>query len=518
MKTFSTRDHEKKQPYSFKDALFSGLAPDGGLYMPEHIPSFSAEEITSLLELDFPSLAGEVAVKLFGDEVDSNELRKMAKEAYTFPVPLKEIYPTSNPGQLDSPNVHPCPILTLELFHGPTYAFKDFAALFMSRLMSALLDTRELASAAEQLTTARLKSPKAVTNLNSSSSQAAPKNLSLLVATSGDTGGAVGNGFLNVPGIDVWILYPKGQVSPLQEQQLTTLGGNVRAIEVDASFDECQAMVKRAFSDPELKEKLRLTTANSINIARLLPQTFYYFWLYSQLVKQGFVDPPANSSEAESSNFSNEILISVPSGNLGNLTAGVIAKKMGLPLRNFIAANNKNAALQNYYESGNYPDGKSTPTISNAMDIAIPSNLERLIELSRRELAAPSPEAILTSMQKEIQAAVISDVDTLDLMRRVKDETGYTLDPHGAVALKALENELKNRTENSPDSGAKAPKVAVFIETAHPVKFNPVMQKAFGAKLPLTEEMQALMKKPKQAMQMKPDFKAFKQLLINNCQ
>lgn len=383
----------KKGPIiGLKEALLNGLAPDGGLYMPTEIPKLSDEFLQRAQTLSLPEIAFEVGKNFFTPEVPENIWETIAHEALNFEIPLVE---------LDDK------FFVCELFHGPTCAFKDVAARVMARLFGHF-------------------------------SQQSDKEMIVLVATSGDTGSAVAHGFFNVPGIRVVILYPSGKVSEIQEKQLTGMGGNVTALEVKGTFDDCQKMVKQAFLDPELAQ-LDLISANSINIGRLLPQTFYYVYLATQLNKRSFAVAQ------------DDIIVSVPSGNFGNLTAGLIAKRMGAPITKFIAATNQNDTVLIYLQTGVFAPKPSIATISNAMDVGNPSNFARMLELFEHDVE---------KMRKEIVGASFSDEQTKKAIAEVKQKYNYLMDPHGAVAYLGLINASdKNQ-------------IRVFLETAHPAKFS----------------------------------------------
>ncbi len=382
-----------QQQASFKEAVVLGLGKDKGLFFPEYIPSLSQDFIEQLPHLNNFQIAEKVLSTFVDDSLTSGELKGIIEETLNFPFPL-------------IPVADNC--FALELFHGPTLAFKDVGARFMSRCLKHFTER---------------------------------KQVHVMVATSGDTGSAVANGFYNVEGVEVSILYPKGKVSPFQEFQMASLGGNVNAIEVNGSFDDCQALVKEAFDDQELNEQLQLSSANSINIARLLPQMLYYFFAYRDIRR---------STDAD-------VVFSVPSGNLGNLTAGVIASEMGLPVKKFIAANNANNTFYNYLNTGNYQPVASVQTLSNAMDVGAPSNFDRLYELFKGDLP---------SFQSRILGYECSDELTLTTILETYRKSNYLLDPHGAVAFSGLKEKL-NKNE-----------VGVFLGTAHPKKFEKVIRKA----------------------------------------
>ncbi len=429
MRFYSTNDKDHK--VSLKKAVVKGLAPDKGLYMPERIEKLPPRFFKAMSSLTFPEIALEVAFKLFGEDVPVGDLQDMVDDAFDFPIPLVEIEDN---------------IYTLELFHGPTLAFKDIGARFMARLLAHLI------SGQKQMTR-------------------------VLVATSGDTGSAVANGFLGVDGIEVIILYPKGKVSPLQEKQLTTLGENITALEVDGVFDDCQHLVKQAFLDEELNKRLQLTSANSINVARFLPQSFYYFYALAQLPEEA-----------------KNIVVSVPSGNFGNLTGGLIAKKMGLPLMRFIAATNDNKIVPHYLKTGRYEPKPSIKTVANAMDVGHPSNFVRMLDLFGGEHQ---------QMSSMINGFSMSDAEIMDTISLVYDRTDYLLDPHGAIGYKSLE------------VGLKPNETGIFLETAHPAKFNEVVEEAINEEIELPEALAEAMEKEKRTISMGIGFDEFKQYLMN---
>jgi threonine synthase len=415
-----------------KHAVTKGLASDNGLYMPERIVPFDEDFFKTIHQLSFQEIAFEVARKFFGEDVEENKLKELVYDAINFDCPIVPVQHN---------------IYSLELFHGPTLAFKDVGARFMARLLAYFLgDTNE--------------------------------QVNVLVATSGDTGSAVANGFLGVKGIHVYVLYPKGKVSDIQESQFTTLGQNITAIEIDGTFDDCQRIVKTAFLDKELNEKLTLTSANSINVARFLPQAFYYFNAYARNVQKD-----------------KELVISVPSGNFGNLTAGLFAKKMGLPISRFIAANNENDIVYNYLKTGTYKARSSVQTIANAMDVGNPSNFVRILDLYNN-----SHEAI----SKIITGFRYSDNEIRSTVKRVYDECGYLLDPHGACGYQSLEESLQ---ENE---------VGIFLETAHPAKFTETVEAIVGeGNVPLPEKLAEFMKGEKQSHELDKTYDSFKEFLLS---
>lgn len=436
MKYYST--NKKVSGVSLSDAVIKGLAEDKGLFMPDHIIEIPAVFYDSIDQLSFQDMAYTAAYMLFGEDVHANMLRTIVFDTLNFDVPLVKVEEN---------------IYSLELFHGPTLAFKDVGGRFMSRMLSYFIQRQEDNH----------------------------KLVNVLVATSGDTGSAVANGFLGVEGIHVYVLYPKGLVSPIQECQFTTLGHNITALEVDGTFDDCQALVKSAFMDEELNAHMKLTSANSINVARFLPQAFYYFYAYAQLKK---------ISESAAANM----VVSVPSGNFGNITAGLFAKRMGLPVKRFIAANNRNDIFLEYLKTGEYKPRPSVATIANAMDVGDPSNFARILDLYGH-----SHEAI----SAEISGVSYNDEQIADTMRNCKKETGYLLDPHGACGYQALKD------------GLKEGEVGVFLETAHPAKFLDTVQDILGEKVEIPEKLQEFMKGEKQSEPMTKSFADFKAYLMS---
>ena len=417
------------------EAVIKGLAPDRGLYMPEHIATLPKEFFDGIADKSFHEIACTVARAFFGSDIPGDELDAIVCDTLSFPTPLVEVEPG---------------IYSLELFHGPTLAFKDVGARFMARLLQYFIrkgDDR--------------------------------RKVHVLVATSGDTGSAVANGFLGVEGINVHVLYPKGKVSPIQECQFTTLGKNITAIEVDGVFDDCQRLVKSAFLDKELNEKLLLTSANSINVARFLPQAFYYFNAYAQLKRSCNAD---------------NVVVSVPSGNFGNITAGLIAQRMGLPIRRFIAANNANDVFFNYLQTGVYEPKASIATIANAMDVGDPSNFARILDLYGYD------HAVISSL---ISGTTYSDGLIAETMADCYKRTGYILDPHGAVAYRALRQLLLPG------------ETGVFLETAHPAKFKDTVEAHIGAEVEIPERLADFMKGTKQSVEMSKDFSDFRAYLAS---
>ncbi len=431
MKYYST--NKQAPEVSLQEAVVKGLAPDKGLYMPEQIKVLPQSFYDNIGNMTFQEIAYTVADAFFGEDVEANTLKQIVYDTLNFDTPV--VHVNGN-------------IYSLELFHGPTLAFKDVGGRFMARLLGYFIKKQ------------------------------GQTDVKVLVATSGDTGSAVANGFLGVEGIHVYVLYPKGKVSAIQECQFTTLGQNITAIEVDGTFDDCQALVKTAFLDDELNKKLNLTSANSINVARFLPQAFYYFHAYAQLAKQG---------------KANNVVFCVPSGNFGNITAGLIAKRMGLPVKRFIAANNSNDIFYEYLQTGEYNPRPSVQTIANAMDVGDPSNFVRVLDLYDKSL---------DKIKADISGAWYSD----DMIRKiVKDtyvSTGYLLDPHGACGYQALKARLQ------PDE------TGIFLETAHPAKFLETVESIIGEKVAIPEKLQAFMKGKKQSVSMGKSFDEFKHLLL----
>jgi threonine synthase len=423
---------------SLKDAVVKGLADDKGLFMPDIIKALPASFFENIENLSFQEIAYTVADAFFGEDVEADALKKIVYDTLSFDAPLVKV--TEN-------------IYSLELFHGPTLAFKDVGGRFMSRLLGYFI-----------------------------AKEGKKGNVNVLVATSGDTGSAVANGFLGVEGIHVYVLYPKGLVSAIQECQFTTLGQNITAIEVDGTFDDCQRLVKTAFMDDELNAQLKLTSANSINVARFLPQSFYYFYAYAQLKKLGKAD---------------NAVICVPSGNFGNITAGLFGKKMGLPVKRFIAANNRNDIFLEYLKTGEYKPRPSVATLANAMDVGDPSNFARVIDLYGH-----SHKAITA----EIGGARYTDEDITETIKTCYTQTGYLLDPHGACGYQALKDMLRKG------------ETGVFLETAHPAKFLSTVENIIGEKVEIPEKLQAFMRGTKQSVELSKEFADFKAFLSANAQ
>lgn len=428
MNYYST--HNKNHKVSLREAVLKGLAPDNGLYMPERIPVLPKAFFDSLPDKSFQQIALEVAQAFLQDDVPGAELKRMVEHTITFDAPLVEVEKN---------------VFALELFHGPTLAFKDFGARFMSQLLGYF-------------------------------AQEEKREIVILAATSGDTGSAVANGFLGVPGIKVVVLYPSGKVSDIQEKQFTTLGQNITALEVEGSFDDCQHLVKQAFLDEDLNKKYFLTSANSINIARLIPQTFYYFDAWSGLKNR------------------DNVVFSVPSGNFGNLTAGLIAKRMGLPIRHFVASTNANDIVLRYLQTGIFNPKPSQTTISNAMDVGNPSNFARIMDLYSSDLS---------KIKADITGYTFSDEETRQAMQKVYKDSGYTLDPHGAVGYSGLKKYLP---ENKEITG-------VFLETAHPAKFLEVVEETLTSQVEIPEELKAFIHGVKQSIRCPNTFSDLKTIL-----
>lgn len=418
---------------TLEKAVVKGLAEDKGLYMPERIKFLPREFFDNIENLSFQEIAYTVADAFFGEDVPSEDLKHIVYDTLAFDTPCVKVTDT---------------IYSLELFHGPTLAFKDVGARFMARLLQYFLRKEGVGQ------------------------------VNVLVATSGDTGSAVANGFLGVDGIRVYVLYPKGKVSPIQECQFTTLGQNITAVEVDGVFDDCQALVKNAFMDADLNAHMQLTSANSINVARFLPQAFYYFYAYAQMKKKGLAD---------------QLVVCVPSGNFGNICSALFGKKMGLPIKRFIAANNANDIFFKYLQTGKYEPKPSVQTIANAMDVGDPSNFARVYDLYGK-----SHEAICA----DISGATYTDEQIAETIKEVKAETGYVCDPHGACGYRALKE------------GLQAGEVGVFLETAHPAKFKDTVDRILGADIEIPAKLQAFMKGTKQSVPMTKDFVDFKQFLL----
>lgn len=432
MNYISTRNIKKQ--YSFKEAIIKGLADDGGLFMPITLPTLDKQFIKNISGKTFQEISFEIAKLFLEDEINENDLKIIINSSINFDAPILNLYNN---------------IFVQELFHGPTLAFKDFGARFMAHTLS---------------------------HFNKSEN----KKLTILVATSGDTGSAVANGFYNVEGINVVLLYPSKGVSFIQEQQLTTLGGNITALEIEGTFDDCQFLVKKAFLDKEINYLLKLTSANSINIGRLIPQSFYYLYAYSKL-KDNF----------------GKIIISVPSGNLGNLTAGLFAKKLGIDIKYYISAVNSNNVFTEFLENGNFNPRNSVRTISNAMDVGNPSNFERINFLFNNNLG---------EIKNNIKSKSFSDEETKIKIKECYSKYNYILDPHGAVGLSALEYFIKDEKETA----------GIFLETAHPAKFKNVIDDTLNINLPIPKTLMNSINKKKKSEIISNNFEQFKEFLIYN--
>jgi threonine synthase len=434
MKYYST--NKQSPAVGLQEAVVKGLAGDRGLYMPEKIQVLPTSFFEKITGMSFQEMSGEVASAFFGEDIEKETLEEIVYDTLNFETPLVPV--TGN-------------IYSLELFHGPTLAFKDVGARFMARLLGYFVKKEGI------------------------------EQVNVLVATSGDTGSAVANGFLGVKGIHVYVLYPKGKVSAIQECQFTTLEQNITAIEIDGTFDDCQALVKTAFLDRELNEKIRLTSANSINVARFLPQAFYYFNAYAQLLRCGIKD---------------EIVVCVPSGNFGNITAGLIARKMGLPVKRFIAANNKNDIFLQYLLTGQYRPRPSVQTLANAMDVGDPSNFARVLDLYGHN------HKTITEVISGFSCSDETIRETVEVCYR---ETGYLLDPHGACGYSALQKGLQNG------------ETGVFLETAHPAKFKDTIENIIQKPVEIPQKLREFMKGEKQSLELGKDFPEFREKLLSLC-
>jgi len=436
-------------------AVVKGLAEDRGLYMPERIEKLPKAFFDDIQDMKFQDIAYNVASNFFGEDVDEDALQDIVYDTLSFDCPVVKV--TEN-------------IYSLELFHGPTLAFKDVGARFMARLLGYFLRRG-----------------------GSSCGCGTSENgmVNVLVATSGDTGSAVANGFLGVEGIHVYVLYPKGKVSPIQECQFTTLGQNITAIEVDGVFDDCQALVKSAFMDEELNKHMKLTSANSINVARFLPQAFYYFNAYARIKEQLSNGKLSNS----------QMVMCVPSGNFGNICSALFGHEMGLPIKRFIAANNANDVFYNYLQSGKYEPKASIQTLANAMDVGDPSNFARILNLYSQNgtLTAEATHHRITNL---ISGATYSDEKIAETMRQCYNETGYVLDPHGACGYRALQE------------GLQEGEIGVFCETAHPAKFKEKVDSILGIDIEIPARLKAFMEGEKQSVSMSKDFADFKSFLM----
>jgi len=432
MRLYST--NSRNTTVDLKTAVLNSLPPDNGLYMPTHIPKISSDFISKLRDFSFEEIAFEISRSLLSDDLTESEILTLVSNSINFPAPVVELDDKTN---------------ILELFHGPSLAFKDFGARFMSQLMAHL-------------------------------NKGEDKELTILVATSGDTGGAVAAGFLGTPGIKVHILYPSGKVSDLQEKQLTTLGQNIHAFEVDGTFDDCQSIVKQAFLDDQLNNKYRLSSANSINISRLIPQSFYYYEAYKQVVHK---EQP--------------VVFTVPSGNFGNITAGILGKRMGLPVHKFIAATNINKIVPDFLKSGNYEPKPSAATISNAMDVGNPSNFARMNDIYQSDLQL---------FKEDLLGYWFNDDQTKVGIKEVYDKYNYVIDPHGAVGYLAH----KDYFQSSKEGG-----VGVILETAHPSKFLDVVEPVIDIAVDIPERLAILKDKEKVATPMTTAFEDFKSWMMD---
>ena len=431
MHYYSTSNRKLKS--TLKEAVLKGLAPDSGLYMPSSYPVLSREILDSFRNMDLSGIAVTLSNLLFGSDIPEDELGRLTEEAINFDTPLVQVEEG---------------LYALELFHGPTLAFKDVGARFLARLLSYF--TGEL-----------------------------DDDIHVLVATSGDTGSAVANGFLGVKGIKVHVLYPSGGVTPLQEKQFTTLGSNISALEVDGSFDDCQRLVKEAFMDEELSAQMTLTSANSINLARFLPQAFYYFRAWAQL------DPGSKA------------FFSVPSGNYGNMTAGLVAREMGLPVHTFLSVNNLNDVVASYLLTGRYNPRPSTPTIANAMDVGDPSNFVRILDLFDNNYEW---------ITKHLHGYSYNDTEIREVIAKVDKENGYLCDPHGATGYQAAHTYRKEHPELT----------GIFLETAHPAKFKESVEEVTGNTVELPERLAAFAGRKKESVSLQSDYQEFKQYLLGS--
>ncbi len=432
MKYYSLNQHSPK--VNFKEATIKGQAPDKGLYFPEKIPGLPESWMDDIEHKSNETIAFDVIKPYVGNDIPDDQLLRIVEETIHFPIPLVKINDR---------------IFSLELFHGPTLAFKDIGARFMSRCLGYFAKERS-------------------------------EKITVLVATSGDTGGAVANGFYEVDGVDVVILYPSGKVSSVQEKQLTSLGKNIHALEVNGSFDDCQRMVKQAFADETLTQKRLLTSANSINVARWLPQQFYYFFAYKQWIRKD--TPP---------------VFCVPSGNFGNICAGMLAHVSGLPAAHFIAACNANDVVPRFLRNGEYQVKPAVPTLSNAMDVGDPSNFVRMLELFDHHFIR---------LKEKLSGYTITDAETKTTIKRVKQNTGYLLDPHGAVAYLSLERYLEQQPHQK----------GIFLETAHPVKFYDVVEPVTGEKIAIPPSIESILQRPKQSTVIASDYSLLKEYLLQH--
>jgi threonine synthase len=450
MKYYSTNG---KAPIAdLHKAVVKGLAEDRGLYMPESIKQLPKEFFDTIETKSFQEIAYTVADAFFGEDVDADALKQLVYDTLSFDCPVVKVKDN---------------IYTLELFHGPTLAFKDVGARFMARLLQYFIKQERKG-----------------------------EQVNVLVATSGDTGSAVANGFLGVDGIHVYVLYPKGKVSPIQECQFTTLGKNITAIEVDGVFDDCQALVKNAFMDADLNQHMKLTSANSINVARFLPQAFYYFNAYARLKET------LSNQDSQFSILTSQLVMCVPSGNFGNICAALFGHAMGLPVKRFIAANNANDIFYKYLLTGQYEPKASLQTLANAMDVGDPSNFARIINLYSQN-GQLSPEETHQRITSLIGGATYSDDQIRETMRQCYEETGYILDPHGACGYQALVD------------GLKEGETGIFCETAHPAKFKEKVDDILGIDVDIPARLRAFMQGEKQSVPMTKEFADFKRYLLS---
>lgn len=433
MKYYST--NHQSESVTLSEAVIKGLAPDKGLYMPKRIATLPAEFFAELENLSLREIGCRVAEGFFGEDIPKADLEAITNDTLSFDAPLVKVDENK---------------YSLELFHGPTAAFKDFGARFMARMLSYFIGR-----------------------------SGNKEHVTVLVATSGDTGSAVANGFLGIDGIDVVVLYPKGKVTEIQEKQFTTLGQNITALEVDGTFDDCQRLVKSAFMDVELNKKFKLTSANSINVARFLPQAFYYFYGYGQLRRAG---------------FDGDIVMCVPSGNFGNITAGLFAKRMGLPVKRFIAANNRNDIFLQYIRTGVYTPRPSVATLANAMDVGDPSNFARILDLFGNDV---------DKIRAEMSAYAYDDAQIAECISKVYTATGYLLEPHGACGYMALAD------------GLREGEAGILLETAHPAKFLDKVEPVIGKPVSIPATLQKFMQGEKQTVEISSEFEDFKAWLNN---
>ena len=423
-------------------AVVKGLAEDRGLYMPDHINTLPKEFFDDIATLSFQDIAFNVATAFFGEDIDGDALQDLVYDTLRFDCPVTKVNDR---------------IYSLELFHGPTLAFKDVGARFMARLLQYFIRR-----------------------------EGTTEQVNVLVATSGDTGSAVANGFLGVEGIHVYVLYPKGKVSPIQECQFTTLGQNITAIEVDGVFDDCQRLVKSAFMDEALNKHMKLTSANSINVARFLPQAFYYFNAYARMKQQ---------------NKGDELVVCVPSGNFGNICAALFGKRMGLPVKRFIAANNANDVFYQYLQTGIYSPKASIQTLANAMDVGDPSNFARIIDLYS-QAGTYTPEETHRLILNDISGCTYTDDQIRESMRQCYEQNGYILDPHGACGFRALTEQLQPG------------ETGVFCETAHPAKFKEKVDEILDIDVAIPDRLAAFMRGEKKSVSLSSDYNDFKQFLM----